>query len=85
MQVRYPTNNGWKTTKKPQELEQKVLQQQTEHFAQANPMPIAQATKNVKEEQNHLFKHYMTGIIPDTEEKIKKFFGPSFLLPFHLW
>lgn len=45
-QVQYPTTTHWETTKDNDELEQKILQQQHEHFTQANPTPIEQHFMN---------------------------------------
>lgn len=65
IQVTFPTTTGWRVTKSPEELEEKILQQQEEHFAQANYTPVARVTNSIRSIERELFTHFEKGNIPD--------------------
>lgn len=67
-QVQYPTNQKWKKTSSPEELEQRIIEQQGQHSAQANETPVAKATQGNMDLTAMLYHNIMTNSIPDTKK-----------------
>ena len=73
-QINYPTRQGWEETESLKEREDRILQQNKTHFAQANNTLIAQQGEIFKVPHNIQPQDIQKAEIPDTKHELKQFF-----------